>query len=215
MDEKIHLIVVYYNYCNYNSRRTNTEDFLNRYSSNNKFVFYVVELSYNDKFYLTNKDNINHLQVKSNVPLWHKENLINLAFYKMIPQDAKYIGWIDPNIIFHDNDYNEQIIRACNKYDIVQYFSTMINTFTKVKTNSYGLNRLSNTKYGHHGIGFVMRRDIANKIFPLYDKCIVGGCDSAIIYGIDNRNFIKMICRVNKKLIDNMNIYIEKIKVYK
>jgi hypothetical protein len=41
---------------------------------------YIAELAYGEqKFIITKSNNPNHIQVRTQTPLWHKENLINLA----------------------------------------------------------------------------------------------------------------------------------------
>lgn len=45
--------------------------------------------------------------------MWIKENLINIALSKT-PKTAKYIAWLDADIVFHKNksNFSSEIIKS-------------------------------------------------------------------------------------------------------
>lgn len=53
----------------------------------------TVECQLGDRpFEVTRKDDPNHIQVRSNSELWHKENMLNIAMSRL-PTSVKYICW--------------------------------------------------------------------------------------------------------------------------
>ena len=52
----------------------------------------------------TNANNKKHLQLNTNnIPLWHKENMINIGIRKLLPNNWKAVAWIDADIEFGAN----------------------------------------------------------------------------------------------------------------
>lgn len=223
--EKIHLITVIYNFAENKSRYTLTNNFIETYKLHPQIELYIVELTYMNKNpKIVDINNKNHLHVKSNTPLWHKENLINLAVEKLIPKTCEYIAWIDGNIEFKNNDFVDKIFESLKIYDFIQIFSKCERNDIALK-ESFGkkINDMikNNTRpnfisdFGHTGYGFATKKSAFNKIFPLPDKFIVGGGDSFFCFGFVGLNFYDYAV---KSQIDNINIkkyadeHIEKIK---
>lgn len=155
----LHIVTVIYNYCEYKLRYDLCEKFINKYKNHQGVNLYVVELVYGkQKFKITNKNNKNHLQLRTKDPLWHKENLINIAIKKMLPQNWKYVAWIDCNISFVNNNFVQKTISRLQSYDVVQMFkiinfdekfdkSTTKHSFFYKKESEWGsINTLNNLK---------------------------------------------------------------------
>ena len=67
---------------------------------------FIVEMIYkNQKFIITDKNNKNHLQLKTDIPIWHKENMINLGVKYLLPKDYKAFAWIDADIEFESSTW--------------------------------------------------------------------------------------------------------------
>jgi hypothetical protein len=62
------------------------------------------------------------IHVYSENELWLKENLINLAVQRL-PQDAKYICWIDGDLQFTRRDIVGETLHKLQHYHVVQMFS--------------------------------------------------------------------------------------------
>ena len=80
IEDKLNVIIVISNPCQYGTRYLLAREFVRRIELEEPNVeLYIVELAYNDqKFFVTNKGNKKHLQIRTNTaPLWHKENMIN------------------------------------------------------------------------------------------------------------------------------------------
>jgi hypothetical protein len=78
IDNILHVIIVISNPCSYAIRYILTKEFIRRMKDEKNIILYVVELAYGDQeYYVTDMDNPQHLRLRTNIPLWHKENMIN------------------------------------------------------------------------------------------------------------------------------------------
>ena len=99
IEEKLHVIAVVSNPCNYNIRYKLANEFMDRFEKEKNVIVYLVELVYGDQeFALTQSTNKRHLQLRGDIPLWHKENMINLGVKYLLPPDWKAFAWIDADI---------------------------------------------------------------------------------------------------------------------
>ena len=190
IEEKLHVIVVASNPCNYKRRVILTKEFINRMNFEQNVILYVVELAYkNEPYYLTEEDNPKHLQLRTEVPLWHKENLINIGIKKLLPSKWKACAWIDADIEFESPTWALDTLKILNgAKDIVQLFSHCVDMnkdgvcskifqsfgfqYNKgIKYTSSGLN------YFHSGFGWAITRKAYEKIGGLYDLSILGSGD--------------------------------------
>ena len=129
-NEKLHVIIVISNPCQYARRYILAREFILRYSEFDDILLYVVELAYDQQqFYVTDRHNPRHLQLRANTstspPLWHKENMINIGVRTLLPKDYKAVAWVDADIEFDNPHWARDTLHilttgAC---DIVQLFS--------------------------------------------------------------------------------------------
>lgn len=90
----------------------------------------TVEIAFGDRpFEVTERDNPLHLQFRSFDELWHKENMINLAFNYISQVDPswEYVAWVDADIQFVRRDWAEETVHQLQHYMIVQMFSQAID----------------------------------------------------------------------------------------
>ena len=88
IESKLNVIIAFSNPCLYARRYILFKEFVKRIEEEEENVnLFIVEMIYdNQKFMVTNKNNKNHLQLKAKVPLWHKENMINLGISRLLPE---------------------------------------------------------------------------------------------------------------------------------
>lgn len=102
-----------------------------RYELHRQFEGYIskfgatmitVELVFNNEsFRVTQTNNPNHIQLKTNDYLWYKENLINIAI-KRLPDHCEYVAWVDGDLEFLNPNWIYDTIDALEIYNIVQLF---------------------------------------------------------------------------------------------
>jgi hypothetical protein len=154
----------------------------------------------NQKFIVTSSKNKNHLQLRCDNPIWHKENMVNLAVKYLLPKTYKAFAWIDADIEFESNTWaldTLKILNGCK--DVVQIFShaldmnydeTNLNIFNSFGF-SYNKKKIYSTKalnYWHPGFGWAITRNAYEKIGGLYDKGILGSGDSIIALSLINKS---------------------------
>ena len=167
---------------------------------------YTVELAFEDRpFEVTEIGNPNHVQVRTNHILWHKENLINIGI-KHLPPECKYVAWIDADLTFINPTWVNDTIQALQTYKVVQMFSVcadlnfsgepiqLVNSFgsmyvkskgvipkvrvnsrTKVVKDNGGI--YSGNIFWHPGYAWAARREILEYLGGVMEFPILGSGD--------------------------------------
>ena len=201
IEDKLNVIAVISNPCLYAKRYQLFNQFTNRINECENIRLYVVELAYkNQNFFVTKSTNKNHLQIRTDTPLWHKENLINIAVNKLLPKNYKAFAWVDGDIDFESNTWALDTLKILNGYkDIVQIFSHAVDMDKDETTlnifSSFGYNFCKNKKFNnkklfdfwHPGYAWAITRKAYEKIGGLYDKGILGSGDNIMAYSLINK----------------------------
>lgn len=201
IEEKLNVIIVISNPCLYVKRYILLKEFEKRIIEEEENVnLYIVEMIYpKQKFIITNKLDPNHLQLKSDIPIWHKENMINLAVKYLLPSDYKAFAWIDADVEFESNTWALDTLRILNgSKDVVQLFSHCVDMEKDYSTlnifNSFGYNFSKNKQYTtkgidywHPGYAWAITRKAYERIGGLYDKGILGSGDSIMALSFINK----------------------------
>ena len=151
------------------------------------------------KFIITDKKNKNHLQLKTDTPIWHKENMVNLGVTYLLPKNYKAFAWIDADIEFDSHSWALDTLKVLNGCkDIVQIFSHCVD-MDKDETNlhifnSFGYSFAKNKKYTikgldywHPGFAWAITRKAYEKIGGLYDRGVMGSGDNIIALSLINK----------------------------
>lgn len=193
IDSVLHVVSVISNVCEFKRRWELMHDFSKRMNMTDDIKFYIVELAYGDQdYHVTEKNNPCHLQLRTQHALWHKENMINLAINKLLPNDWKAVAWIDADIEFENNDWVINALKVLTKFDIIQLFSKSFDLDHKqVPMNvwkSYAFQHCNGMpftfergeNYWHSGYAWACTREFYNKINFLYQNAILGSADYII-----------------------------------
>jgi hypothetical protein len=186
--DELHVIMVVSNPCQYASRYLLAREFIYRMLQE-PIKLYIVELAYgNQEFHVTQKNCSTHLQLRTEIPLWHKENMIQLGI-KLLPSNWKAFAWIDADIEFENASWVQDTLKILNgSKDIVQLFSHCVDmdkmeeTMAVYSSFGYQFNK-QKTKYSssgkdiwHPGYAWAMNRRTYDSI-GIYDKSILGSGD--------------------------------------
>lgn len=205
-DEKIlYVVIPIFNPKQYKTRYRLYFDFMGRmkyYATTNKtkIEIYVIEAAFaNRPFVVTQKNNPNHIQVRSNSEIWLKENLINIAV-SHLPQSWKYMAWIDADISFSNHTWVDDTIAGLQHHPIVQLFQTAVDLgpdgeflqmhhgFAYMYKTSHKLmfesqeiqsKEKGKIKYNekHPGFAWAITKRAFNQLGGLLDIGILGACD--------------------------------------
>jgi hypothetical protein len=201
IEEKLNVIIVISNPCLYARRYILLKEFVKRFEEEEENVnLYIVEMIYKDqKFIITDKKNKNHLQLKCETAIWHKENMVNLAVKYLLPKNYKAFAWIDADIEFENSSWALDTLKILNgSKDVVQLFSHCVDMNKKEHNmnlfNSFGYsfskNKTYTTKgldYWHPGYAWAITRRAYEKVGGLYDKGVLGSGDSIMALSFINK----------------------------
>jgi hypothetical protein len=200
IEDKLHVIAVISNPCLYAKRYILMKEFINRFKNEEpNCILYIVELAYgNQKFIITDKNNNKHLQLRTDIPIWHKENMINLGVKKLLPKTWKAFAWIDADLEFENNTWASDTLKILNgTKDIVQIFSHCVdmdnNEMTMKVMNSAGYQYTKQKQYTtngenfwHPGFAWAMTRKAFERVGGLYEVSILGSGDHIMMHCLLN-----------------------------
>lgn len=141
----------------------------------------TLELSYDSNFFVEDS-----IKIKSSSCLWHKEGLLNLGIKHC---HAEKIVCIDSDIINFDDQWVQTLEAKLDDYNVVQPFSQIhhLDQENKLLFSNWSISSLQGSfnlstqrmpNLPTPGFVWAFRRDFIAK-YGLYNKCIVGGGDTA------------------------------------
>lgn len=188
MDKTLYVVTAIFNPQRYQSRIRLYREF-EKYVNDAGAKLVTVELAYNTRdFIVTEADDPMDLQLRTRHELWHKERMLNLGIQKL-PQDWKYVAWIDADIVFARPDWAEETVQLLQHYPVIQMFSQAIDLTPRYEVlkqhtgiiYSYqeGLLQQNPGRYDkfHPGFAWAARRDALDNLGGLYDTAVLGSAD--------------------------------------
>jgi hypothetical protein len=187
--KKLHVVTAITNPQRYQSRYKLLRDFERKiYCSGAGLT--IVEGAFGERPYeVTDASNPNHVQVRIQHELWHKENLLNIGISRL-PECAEYVAWIDADITFLQPNWVEETVHALQHYEIVQPFSHAIDLGPErlgspvVQAHSgFCFQHVTGAKRGpeytnwHPGFAWAARRETLDKLEGLMDWTCLGSAD--------------------------------------
>ena len=128
IEDKLNIIVVHFNPMKFKRIKELALKFKNEMLLMDDVDLFIAELSYENNFEITEKNNNRHIQLSTtndNI-IWPKENLINIAvshLYKVKP-NFECFAWIDSDLEFDTISWPIDTLKLLNgKFDILQLFS--------------------------------------------------------------------------------------------
>lgn len=197
--EKLHVITCISNPAGYITRFKLFKKFESMMLANPNVELHVCELAKGYRpFEVTNASNPNHLQLRSDDELWHKENMLNLLI-RRLPTDWKYVAWVDADVIFARPDWAEATIEQLQNYDVVQMFGSCQDLNEKYEPigpimqsmmkrfNEGSITeeiRKYNPHAGHCGYAWAATRKAIEVTGGLLDIAILGSADYHMAWGL-------------------------------
>ena len=210
--DKLYVVTVISNPVRYKTRYRLYRQFAKQMKDSG-VPFYTIEMAFaNRPFEVTSAENPCHIQVRSDQELWHKENLLNLAIEKL-PPEAKYVAWVDADVMFTRPDWAEETVQQLQHYKVVQMFShaqdlgpnfepmqlhagfvyNYLNFGQKEFQDLCPDERVSNVN-GHPGYCWAARRETLEALGGLIDFAILGSADhnmAKALLGLVHTTFFK------------------------
>lgn len=192
-------ISAYFNPLGLQSRYENFLMFYQRMTQHNANMLFA-ELSLHDRGFELDKivspDQL-PVMVVNNIIMWQKEALLNLLL-DHLPDDCDKVCWIDTDVLYHNDDWQQEICDMLEKYRMVQGYSFAANLpkgvefVDNIDMNSFpirwddcsrfysylcgALNNQIKQGNGHPGFCWAVRREVLEKC-RFYPECVMGGGD--------------------------------------
>lgn len=199
MDPKqLHVISVISNPCRYRTRATLFDQFKDRCGNSKANHWFVEAVFGNREFAHTHSGHPNHIQLRCDEELWIKEAMLNVAITRL-PQDWKYVMWMDADIQFVNPDWERETIEALQHYAVVQPFSHAVDLgpdYETMKThtgfahnyiNQIGTGTPYKGPHWHPGYAWAWRREAWNAVGGMIDWGICGAGDNHMALGLLGR----------------------------
>lgn len=198
--ENLYVIATIFNPANFKKRYNLYHDF-EQHMKQSGVMLVTIECIYGEEkeYSVTQAGNPFHMQVRTEHPLWHKENLINIAI-RRLPETWKYALWIDADIEFLEEDWPQRVIESFKKYEIIQIFKSadflgpkgeVLEThlsFNYALVNDIPIDRKHyDLFYPHPGYGWGITKSAFYKLNGLIDQGILGSGDSHMASSLINK----------------------------
>jgi len=224
IDSHLHVVIVISNPCLFRRRYDLAREFIARMQHDPSIILYVVETVYdNQPFAVTSADNPRHLQLTASVPLWHKENMINLGV-RLLPDGWKAMAWIDADIEFENASWASDTLKVLNgTRDIVQIFSHAVDMDHLGQGmsvfNSFGYQYAkghpyvnSGINYWHPGFAWACTREAYEKMGGLYEVSILGSGDNIMALALIKSGLKALNEISNQSYKDSVYEYQQRVK---
>jgi hypothetical protein len=228
IDDVLHVITVISNVCEFKRRYQLMKEFIERMNKTSHIKLYVVELAYGvQEFKITDPTNPQHLQLRTQHALWHKESMINCGVKKLLPPNWKSFAWIDGDVEFDNPNWASDTLKLLTKFDVVQLFTYCFdldeNNMSMNVWQSYGhkycngepFQHARGLNYWHSGYAWSCTRQYYEKVGGLYEHGIIGSGDYIMTQGyLKNtacadkslKSFASHIKFYNKYVLKNIRI---------
>jgi hypothetical protein len=192
-DRNLYVILPYFNYCGYQSRKRLFLDFVDRIKgrANVRIVIAEAREASKETFDLPRDlDGVYlHVRIVTRHRIWIKECLVNVAARKL-PKDWQYVAWIDADLTFLNPAWVQNTIQRLKSHDVVQMFHQCVNLgpegeVFKIDTAFMYMRERSGkpyhkaAKYGfwHPGYAWACNRKAFDQMNGLVDWAILGSGD--------------------------------------
>jgi len=181
----------------------------------------TIECAFGERpFEIEAHPDVNLIQVRSNTLIWNKENLLNLAIARL-PEDWRYVAWIDADIHFKNKDWAVDTLNALQLYDVIQPWThcydlgpkgehlTLHTSFCHIAHTKGIPPKDVNAKYGarpfpHPGYAWAATRTTIEGCGGLLETAYLGAGDhhmALAFLGLADRSFPPKINTIYKQLV--------------
>lgn len=201
-DNTLHVVGVISNPVRYHSRYRLYREWEEAMLKTPHVKVYTVELAFGHRhFEVTDPNNPQHLQLRTNHELWHKENMINLGVRHLLPKDWKYFCWSDTDVFWPDSNWAQESLHQLQHHPIIQpwqscldlgFSGQVLHTFESFcYIDRLGVKKQMHPsqpyKYAHTGFAWCATREYWENVKGLMDFAILGSADHHMAFANINQ----------------------------
>ena len=174
-DNTLHVVAVISNHAQYHSRYRLAREFIREMKATPCVKLHLVELAHGHHKHELAADMIgeSYLPLRSHHGhLWLKEALVNAGVRYLLPNDWKYMAWVDADIHFRDPEWAKISIQRLQDYEVIQPWATCVDigahgqallnheSFASILNSGLPMKSTwdANYKYCHTGFAWACRR---------------------------------------------------------
>ncbi len=128
--QPLNVVTTIFNPLRYKSRATHYKEFATHIARQGLRLI-VVEIAFGDREHtLTDRGNPDHIQLRTNDELWHKETAINIGVQHLTRStpDWEYVAWVDADVHFCRDDWADETVQQLQHYTLLQPWSEALDT---------------------------------------------------------------------------------------
>ena len=210
---RFHIITVISNPVRYKSRYRLYKEFIARMPTYANV--WTVEVQQGEReFVCTEAGNPFHIQIRTEDEIWIKENMINIAYAKIVAThpDCWGIATLDADISFQRDDWIEETLQQLQNYNVVQMFQTCVDSGPEGETiqvhKGFGWSYVTGQVWGkdysfwHPGYAWAYCRSALENVGTAIGSPFIAG---AILGAADHHMALAMIGRVNMSYPGNIS----------
>lgn len=162
----------------------------------------TIEAAYGERpFEIDLHPDVNNVHVRAKTMVWNKESLLNLAISRL-PDDFKYVAWIDGDILFRDKDWAAKTVDALQLYDVVQPWShcydlgpngehlNVHTSFAKLFFEGKPIVRTAGYEFAHPGYAWAATREAINHLGGLIEVGSLGAGDHHMAMALASKGYL-------------------------
>lgn len=197
-DNPLYVILPYFNYCGFKSRRRLFIECVKRLQKTPGLRIVISE-AIGPAPLPRMCINGAHFTFKVQDEIWIKENLVNMVVPKL-PSNWLQVAWIDADITFLSTSWVEDTLKQLRENDVVQLFQSVVNLGPRGESlkidkgfgymhKDSGTKYMQSDKYGfwHPGYAWACSRWAWEKMGGLVDWAILGSADRHMAMAWINR----------------------------
>lgn len=195
--EELAAVCVLFNPFDYNSHKI-------KYHNFEKYIHWcgvkliTVEIQFDGRpFEHTDRENPDHVQLRTNCVLWHKERGLNIGIQHLKRRypEIKKFAWLDDDIRFANPNWVHDTLYALDHFCIVQPFSQACNLNPKYESmwvcdsrfrffidkrgfHQHPPKSMEYVAGGHPGLAWAARMDVIDNLGGLLDIGVTGSGDT-------------------------------------
>ncbi|MCE0742841.1 hypothetical protein LWC05_02900 [Acetobacter sicerae] len=158
----------------------------------------VVECQYGDRPFVCDVPGVTHVGVRANSLVWTKERCLNIGISRL-PQDWRYVAWIDSDIFFRRKDWAQETVEALQLFDVVQPWSDCYDlgpngehmqlhrSFCRMWMDGERIRQGGAYRFAHPGYAWAATRRALEAVGGLLDIGALGSGDHHMALGLIGR----------------------------